>query len=60
MFTLKLVNQLMNLSKTNQSDILPHGGEGNKDGEKNEKSPIVGKSEGGGEINVNKYTILIF
>ena len=34
MFTLKLVNQLMNLSKTNQSDILPYGGEGNKDEEK--------------------------
>ena len=34
MFTLKLVNQLMNISKTNQSDILPYGGEENKDEEK--------------------------
>ena len=33
MFTLKLVNQLMNLSKTNQSDILPYGGKENKDEE---------------------------
>merc|ERR1712223_2064415 len=36
MFTLKLVNQLMNLSKTSQSDILPYGGEGNEDEEKYE------------------------
>ena len=38
MFTLKLVNQLMHLSKSNQSDILSYGREENKDEQKNKST----------------------
>ena len=38
MFTLKLVNQLMNLSTAKQSDILQYGGKENKDEEKSKNS----------------------